>query len=162
MDEINEKTASLGVRTGKQTVVIALKASKLTVNAIVKAIQQRHKDPLKHGKQTMKQLVKHDAALSHIPITNENLRSFDRIAKKYNIDYHIDKDKSTTPPTFYMYFKGKDVEVVEKALKEYAAKMLKQKEKPSIRQKLKKAKDKIKKQERSREKIKSKDRDISL
>ena len=162
MDEINEKTASLGTRTGKQTVVIALKASKLTVNAIVKAIQQRHKDPLKHGKQSMKQLVKHDTALSSIPITNENLRSFDRIAKKYNIDYHIDKDKSTTPPTFYMYFKGKDVEVVEKALKEYAAKMMKQKSKQSIRQKLKKAKDKIKKQERSREKVKSKDRDISL
>lgn len=162
MDEINEKIASSGTRAATKTIVIAFRTTKLTAKNILNAIRQRQKNPLKHGRQTMKELVRHDKALSSIPITNENLRSFDHIAKKYGIDYHIDKDKSTAPPTFYMYFKGQDVEVVEKALKEFTAKKLKQKEKPSVHQKLNKAKDKAKNQNRSREKIKAKDKELAL
>ena len=79
----------------QKTIALAVNTTKMTGRVLAKAIQmylQHHKDKSKnpkiyHGKQTIKQLMKQNAALSNIEITDKNIRSFESVAKKYNIDY---------------------------------------------------------------------------
>jgi len=115
-----------------------------------------------HGKQTIRQLMKQNTALSNIEITDKNIRSFDSVAKKYNIDYALKKDTSEQPPRYLVFFKGRDVDVINMAFKEFTQKRLKQKDKPSIRKLLAKLKEQSKSQNRNREKVNEKDRGVEL
>lgn len=96
--------------------------------------QQKNKNKGYQGKQTIKQLVESGAALSNIEITNKNIKSFEPVAKKYGLDYALKKDNSTKPPKYLVFFKGKDVDVINIAFQEYSQKLLR--EKPSIRKML--------------------------
>ena len=94
-----------------------------------------------HGKQTIKQLTEQGAQLSNIQITDQNIKSFDRVARKYGIDYSLKKDISVNPPKYLVFFKAKDVDVMTAAFREYAGVELKKKQvkKPSVRKKLQKS-----------------------
>ena len=91
------------------------------------------------GKQTIKQLVKSGAALSSIEITDQNIKSFEQTAKKYGIDYALKKDNSQQPPKYIVFFKGKDIDIINKAFEDYSKQQLRQK--PSIRKALSKMKE---------------------
>lgn len=154
----------------KKTIALAVSGSKMTGRTLAKAISmylQHRKDKSKnpkmyHGKQTIRQLMKQNAALSNIEITNKNIKSFESVAKKYNIDYALKKDTSETPPRYLVFFKGRDVDVINMAFKEFTQKQLKQKEKPSLRQTLSKLKEQVQKLNKNRDKEKKKERDIGL
>lgn len=45
-----------------------------------------HKTKLHHGKQTLRQLMKHNTGVSNIEITDQNIRAFSATAKKYGMD----------------------------------------------------------------------------
>ena len=96
--------------------------------------RQKHQNKSYQGKQSIKQLVESGAALSNIEITNKNIKSFEPVAKKYGLDYALKKDKSTEPPKYLVFFKGKDIDVINMAFQEYSQKQLR--EKPSIRKML--------------------------
>ena len=119
--------------------------------------RQERKTP--HGKQTIKQLVAQGAQLTNIQITDNNIKSFDRVARKYGIDYSLKKDSSVEPPLYLVFFKSKDVDVMTAAFKEYAGIELDQskKKKPSVRKKLQKTKERKAKQ-RQRVKTRQKTR----
>lgn len=112
-----------------------------------------------HGKQTIRQLTAQGAQLSNIQITDQNIKSFDRVARKYGIDFSLKKDISADPPKHLVFFKAKDVDVMTAAFREYAGvELKKQKEKkPSVRKKLQKAAARKAKQ-RQRVRQKQKDR----
>ena len=40
-----------------------------------------------HGKQTVKQLIGQNQGVSNIELTDPSIRDFDRIARKYGVDY---------------------------------------------------------------------------
>lgn len=61
------------------------------------------------------------------------------MAKKYGLDYALKKDKSQKPPKYIIFFKGKDIDVINMAFEEYSQKQLRQK--PSIRKTLSKMKE---------------------
>ena len=88
----------------KKTVALAISGSKITGRTLAKAISvylnhRKGKLPdLKHGRQTIKDLMKHNTALSNIEITDKNIRSFESTAKKYGIDFALKKDNSEKPP----------------------------------------------------------------
>jgi hypothetical protein len=69
-------------------------------------------------------------------VTDGNIKSFERTANKYGIDYALKKDTSEQPPRYLVFFKGRDVDVMTQAFKEFSAKTVKQKEKQSLKQKL--------------------------
>ena len=54
------------------------------------------------------------AQLSNIKITDENIKSFDRVARKYGMDYSLKKEVGADPPKYLVFFKAKDVEDVYK------------------------------------------------
>ena len=94
-----------------------------------------------HGKQTIKQLNAQGVQLSNLKITDENIKSFDRVARKYGIDYSLKKEVGADPPKYLVFFKAKDVDVMTAAFREYAGVELKKKQvkKPSVRKKLQKS-----------------------
>ena len=62
--------------------------------------KQRQEKKKPHGKQTIKQLQEQGAQLTNIQITNQNIKSFDRVARKYGIDYSLKRDDSVTPQRY--------------------------------------------------------------
>jgi len=101
-----------------------------------------------------------NAAISNIEVTDGNIKSFERTANKYGIDYALKKDTSEQPPRYLVFFKGRDVDVMTQAFKEFSAKTVKQKEKQSLKQKLSRSREQSKAQHK--EKVKTKDRGVEL
>ena len=103
-EEITQKTIALSMKTGKLTAQ-ALQA------ALKKYLQHRAKGPkLHHGKQSLKQLKAHGAALTNIEVTEANVGAFKPCAKKYGVDFTLRKDKTTQPPHYIVIFKAKDAD----------------------------------------------------
>ena len=49
------------------------------------------------GKQTVKQLIGQNQGVSNIEINDPSIRDFERIARKYGVDYAVKKDRSERP-----------------------------------------------------------------
>ena len=161
-DEVNTKVVAIAIRGGKITAEVLEKALKKFVEEIEKA-QKSHSQPKTyHGKQSIKHLVEQNAAISNIEVTDGNIKSFERTANKYGIDYALKKDTSEQPPRYLVFFKGRDVDVMTQAFKEFSAKTVKQKDKPSLKQKLSRSQEQSKAQHKEKVKVKTKDRGVEL
>ena len=156
-DEINEKTIALYIKTGKLTAQTLQKAMKTLL-----AQMKKQKDKTPQGKQTLKQLMKQNAGVSNIEITEGNIKAFESTAKKYGIDFALKKDTTESPPRYLVFFKGRDADVLTAAFKEFSAKKLTQEKKPSIRKLLSSLKEKAAGLNAQRDKVKNKDREVSL
>ena len=152
----------------QKTIAISIQATKLTASVLQKAIKQplvAGKNKLQQpaqGKQTLRQLRKHRASLSNIDITEQNIKAFSSVAKKYHMDFALKKDATTQPPHFIVFFKGNDKDTMEQAFKEFAAKNLNLDKKPSVRNLLSQMKEKAKQKSLNREKVKTKERGPEL
>lgn len=170
-DEVNEKTVSLCIRCGKVTANLLKAAMK---KALVKMEQEKQKlqgqkqpeqdkeDKTYRGKQSMDKLMKQNVQLSNIEITDRNIKSFERVAKKYSIDFSLKKDVNADPPRYYVFFKARDADVMTAAFKEYTGQSLNKDKKPSVRKKLQQAISKSLKKHRELEKTKGKEKEPSL
>lgn len=161
-DEVNTKVIALAVKGGKISAEVLEKALKKFVEELEKAQKTASQPKTYRGKQSVKHLVEQNAAISNIEVTDGNIKSFERTARKYGIDYALKKDISMQPPRYIVFFKGRDVDVMTQAFKEFSARTVKQKDKPSLRQKLSRHQEQSKKQQRERSKLKSKDRGVEL
>ena len=170
-EEVNEKTIALSIKGGKITADI-LKSALLKLlrdmeksrnKSQQKAQEKAQQKPevVKRGKQSLDSMLKEGSQLTNIEITDKNIRSFERVARKYGIDYSLKKDKSVDPPKYLVFFKAKDVDVMTAAFKEYTGVTLQKTKRPSIRKRLQKAIDRAIKH-REREKTQQKDRGQSL
>jgi len=129
-----------------KTVALSVKAAKMTGRLLAKAMQaflKKAREPtFKHGKQSVKSLTKHGASLTTIDITGDNIGSFSRTARKYNVDFSLKRDDAEKPPKWTVFFKAKDADALTSAFNEYSKIQLKHKErKPSLLGKLEKAKE---------------------
>ena len=98
-----------------------------------------------HGKQTVKQLVGQNQGVSNIELTDPSIRDFDRVARKYGVDYAIKRDSNHDPPRFLIFFKSRDADALTAAMQEYAGRKVKKAQRPSVLQKLAKFKAMVKK-----------------
>ena len=73
-DEINEKVIALSIRTTKLTAEMLQKSIRFMLSQIKK---QLDKPVQHHGKQTLKQLMKQNAGVSSIEITDSNIKAFE-------------------------------------------------------------------------------------
>ena len=130
----------------EKTVALSVKATKITGRFLAQAMQaflKRAREPtVKHGKQSITSLTKQGACLTNIEIGGDNIGSFNKIARKYSVDFALKKDSSETPPKWIVFFKSKDADALTAAFNEYSKVMLKQKtRKPSLLDRLEKAKE---------------------
>ena len=127
-EEVTQKTIALAISTTKMTSAVLAKALRKLLE------EQKNKSrQLPKGKQTLKNLMKQNTAISNLEITNDNIKAFSSTAKKYGLDFSLKKDSSTDPPRYLVFFKGRDADVMTAAFQEFTAKRLSQEKKPSIR-----------------------------
>ena len=149
-----------------RTLTLAVNGTKFTGRMLKAAIgkymahrrevkQQKNRDGpvIPHGKQSVKQLVGQGQGVDSIELTDPSTREFDRIARKYGVDYAIKRDRSSDPPRFLIFFKGRDNDAITAAFQEYAGKKVKKASRPSVLQKLAVFKDTVRD---SAEKVKKK------
>ena len=154
-DEVNEKVIAISIKATKLSAEVLQKSLKFLLSQIKKQIDK----PTHHkGKQTLKQLMKPGEKVTNIEITDDNIKAFDPIAKKHNLDYHVKKIEDGKTPQYLVFFKGKDVDVMTEAFREFTAMKLKRDRKPSIRKALAAFKEATKQQSVNRQKVKNKDR----
>lgn len=162
-EEVSTKIVAIAIRGGKISAEVLEKALKKFVQELEKAQKTASQPKTYRGKQTIKHLVSQNAAISNIEVTDGNIKSFDRTAKKYGIDYALKKDMSELPPRYIVFFKGRDVDVMTQAFKEFSSKTVKRQEKPSLRQQLSKQIQKAKENKhREKEKVNTKERGVEL
>ena len=105
-----------------------------------------------HGKVKIKDLIGQNSGIENIEITDKNIKSFEKIARKYNIDYSLKRDKSQTPPKYHVFFKAHDTNAITMAFKEYTQKTLnKTKRKPSLINRIRRNMQKVKQHGKQKE-----------
>ena len=150
--------------TTQKTIALVMRSSRLTADVLRKAIKMylEHRKAgkmVQHGKITVKELMGQNAGASSIEISDKNIKSFERVAKKYNVDFAVKKDKNTEPPKYIVFFKGRDADIITQAFKDYVKANEKKQNRVSVREKLATFREilaKGKNRERARERQKEK------
>lgn len=109
-------------QTTKETITLTFRAARLTEGALRTAMRAYlNKRAHPKGKMSIKQLVNKDGGTTEaIEVNKDNIKSFEKVARKYGIDFAVRADKTQDPPKYIVFFKAKDAEVVSRAFKEYA------------------------------------------
>ena len=142
-EEVENRTLTLVVSGTKFTgrLMKAAITKYLAHRKEMKLQKQRSRDaPVKpQGKQTVKQLIGQNQGVSNIEITDPSIKEFEKIARKYGVDYAVKKDRSSSPPKYLIFFKGRDADALTAAFTEYTGKKVRKAEKserPSVLAKL--------------------------
>ena len=143
---------------------LAINGTKITGRMIKAAIASylahrkaaKAQDVIPHGKQTVKQLIGQNQGVSNVELTDPSIRAFERIARKYGVDYAIKKERD--PPRFLVFFKSQDSGAIEAAMSEYTQSKVRKASRPSVLQKLVRFKELVKKPVIDREKRKERER----
>ena len=140
-EEVEQKTVALIISTGKLT-GRELKKAMLKVLAHMK--DKKNHPNIPQGKQSVKQLAGQGQGMTSIEITDQNIKDFERVARKYGVDFAVMKDKHEVPPKYVIYFKGKDADAITNAFKEYTSDMVKKAARPSVLAELRKLAELVK------------------
>ena len=152
----------------QKTIALVFKSSRLTTDVLKKAMKMylEHRKQGKqasHGKMSVKDLVGQGMGASSIEVTDNNIKSFEKVAKKYNVDFAVKKDKTGCTAEVHGIFKGKDADVITQAFKEFVKVNEKKHDRISVKEKLAEFREQLgkdKNRERAREH--QKDRGQSL
>lgn len=103
--------------------------------------RREHQTP--HGRQTVRQLMAHGAATNSIEI--EAPWQFDRVARRFNVDYAFYK---TGPDKYLLFFKSGQADAITACFSEYSRKVLNKSKsrRIPIREQLKQAADQLAKE----------------
>ncbi len=145
-EEIENRTVTLVISGGKLTgrMLKAAVAKYLAYRKAKKLDKAQTADVIPHGKQSVKELVGQNQGVSNIEITDKNIKDFERVARKYGVDFAVKKDRGVTPPKYLVFFKGRDADAITSAFTEYTAKSVKKGSRPSVLEKLQHYKDMLK------------------
>ena len=136
-----------------------MKASKLTARSLAYALRavgrkiakeyRASKTP--HGKQSVKKLMAHGASASSIELSGDT-KLFDRVARKWNVDYAFYK---AGPDKYLLFFKSGQADAITACFSEYSKKVLNKSKsrRIPIRDQIKRAGDQL-----TREKPKQRER----
>ena len=108
-EEVEQKSLTLTVNAAKMT-------ARLFRAAIAKYVA--HKKEKKHdaqtgvryvGRQSVKKLVGQNQGVSNVELSGEDIKAFERVARKYGVDYAVKKVKGDAP-RFLIFFKARDAD----------------------------------------------------
>ena len=130
-----------------RTVALVINSAKLTGRVMVAAISKylEHQSARKkqkstvipHGKQSVKQIIGQNQGVTTIESSDPHIRAFEKVARKYGVDYAIKKVKDDAGKHKYIiFFKGRDNDAITTAFREYTAKAMEKAKKTSILKKL--------------------------
>ena len=116
---------------------------------LAQAEKQRRASLTPHGRQSVKQLMGHAGQSNSIQLKGD-ARLFDRIARKFNVDYAFHK---VGPKDYLLFFKAGQADAITAAFSEYTKRVIaRQKDRPSILGQLRQFGAHIKTRQKEREK----------
>lgn len=112
----------------RRTVALSVNASKLTgrllakvLAAAIRKIQKNYREgQTPQGRQSVKKLMNHKVSTNVLPLDGET-RLFDRVARKYNVDYAFYK---TGPNKHLLFFKAGQADAITACFSEYTKLMM--------------------------------------
>ena len=119
----------------RRTIAVSIKATKLTGRVLAQAclavgrkIKKAHRArQTPHGKQTVRQLMGHGAATNSIEV--ESPKDFDRVARKWNVDYAFYK---TGPDKYLLFFKSGQADAITACFSEYSRRVMQRSKSPRV------------------------------
>ena len=117
----------------------------------IRKAHREHQTP--HGRQSVKKLMAHGAATNSIELSGDT-KAFDRVARKWNVDYAFYK---TGPDKYLLFFKSGQADAMTACFSEYSRKVLDKSKsrRVPIREQLKRAADQLAKEKpRQKERVK--------
>lgn len=129
-DEVNTKVVAIMIKGGK---ILSRGAEKGAgqVRAEIKGAEAIAAAPKTYrGKQSIKHLMSQNAAISNIEVTDGNIKSFERTASKYGLDFALAEHLRENRPAILSSSRGRDVDVHDRRLQGVLCQSCKQKERP--------------------------------
>ena len=131
-EEIEQKSVTLMINGTK----FSLRTLKSAALKLLAHRQNPSAPGVKHrGKQTVRQLVGQNQGVSNVELSGEDIKAFERVARKYGVDYAVKKVKGDAP-RFLIFFKARDADALNAALSEYTGQKMRGKEHDRLREKL--------------------------
>ena len=158
-EEVTEKSIAFVAKNNKMT----LSVLKTLISAYLKEKEKQKiskGQTIKRKKISLKELSKQYDGLKGIEINENNIKGFEKTAKKYGIEYALKKDKTTDPPIYIVFFKGKDTDILDTAFREFIGNEMDKDKRPSLKQALNKMKEISK--SLNKDKVKNKHQEQSL
>lgn len=114
----------------RKTLGVIVECAKMTPEIFAKAIEGLVKNAGKQpeGKTSLNKLMK-TGKLDSIEVSDSNIGSFSQTARKYDLKYALKRIQNENGKKQYLVcFKGKDLETVQRAFKEYSHNLTHRKE----------------------------------
>lgn len=140
-EEVENRTVNLAISTTKLTGRMIVAGIRKGLNHLQRRKAQKKRDPAVHGKQTVKQLLGQNQGATNVEIDKTGIKDFERLAKKYGVDFAVRKDKSVDPPRYLVFVRAKDADALDAICKEHQAMAMTKGKKPSVLAQLKKFKE---------------------
>ena len=130
--EVNMKIACIAIQTTESAGKAFTRAMKGFIerqavdhsNVTKNKAATEHKEPF--GKMVkVKDLRKDGSQIEFVDMGQDELKDFRRYARKYGVSYSMEKNKASDPPTYLIYFKAKDSNLITKAISSYVSDKLK-------------------------------------
>ena len=128
-------------------VVMITNCTKLTASELRRALEkvlaqvkssrsrkQQQQEEVPHGKMTVKELAQKDKGMQSIEVNDSTIGSFNRVARKYGIDFAPFKVKGENK--YMVFFKAPDADAMTAAFTEYTQKQVKKASRPTILQRM--------------------------
>ena len=120
-----------------RSLTLMINSSKLTARTLATAFTKflrytrnkvkEHDDVKPQGRQTIKELIAQNQGVEKTDLADKDeVKTFDRIAKQYGVDYAIKKGISPEGKQRYiLFFKARDRSAIDQAMSAYAADYMK-------------------------------------
>lgn len=118
------------------TISFVIQASKVTKEILKELMSDFLKNPKPHGQKRYGTIAK-QGKLESIEITENNIGDFLKTAKKYDIDYALKRDSSTSPSTYHIFFTAASADTFKRAFNEYVSDVGSRLKSPITREQLK-------------------------
>jgi hypothetical protein len=151
-EDIERRTVALSVNTTKLT-------GRALATAFSTALRKIHEEQrasrVPKGKQSVKKLMNHCVSTNSLELSGET-KLFDRVARKYNVDYAFHK---IGPGKYLLFFKAGQADAITAAFSEYTKRVMAKARdnRPSILKQLRKSVD----NERQRPRVQERKRETA-
>lgn len=114
------------------TVTLIIHSARLTASVLRDAVgrylayrggaetgRQQYGSVAARGKQSVRSLMGGSETLDTVRLETDSIRDFDRVARKYHVDYGAKRIRTQDNPAWMVFFRARDRMVLEAALMEY-------------------------------------------
>ena len=143
-EELERKTVAILYNGGKLS---ARTLARLAAVLVRMAQQAYQKGLTPHGRQSVKKLMNHRTGTEAAEYVGAP-RQFDRVARKFNVDYAFYK---VAPEKYLLFFKSGQSDAITACLSEYSKRVMNKSRRPSIRQQLRHLGEKARVENKARE-----------